>query len=193
MPRSIPSSAPSRGPSASGGALSAATASTETGSPLTALSPAGAFVRRSRFTAPRPPVYGPRRLTPSTLGRSSAARSPSGRMSRTPHPKAAAGDRRRLPRSDEHDKRVGPDTVLRHGGGRLLGLERRHDTVHVRDLHQQGDALRVVRIHELADPGHAQRPEELLAIIGCKPVVLVIDLVSHDYGRHEVLLRKVLH
>ncbi len=60
---------------------------------------------------------------------------------------------------DEKDERLGENAVVRHRVCSLLGLHEAHHGIHVGNVHQNCDLLRVVRTNERTDVGDPNGPK----------------------------------
>ena len=87
---------------------------------------------------------------------------------------------------DGHDQRAWTDNVRPH---RVGGHLRRHHLFkgrHVRNVHDQPDTIRLLRVDEPSDRD-ALRSEDCLSSRRSEPVVHIIDLVNDRHGCHSYL------
>src|SRR5438128_7866534 len=78
-----------------------------------------------------------------------------------------------------------------HRLGSALGLHRRHQSVHVGNVHEHGHSGWVLWVDERADVGDTEGPEEFLAFGRGKPMLRVLHIVVANYGGHRLSFIKL--
>ena len=139
-------------------------------------------------TEPRqthPPAHHPHPTSPTPTPPANTS-TPSGSTS-PPTDRAAPRCGTRLRLEEEHHG-VGHHAVVGHRLGKGRAGHRSHQGVHVLDVGDQPDVVRILRVDERADVAHSHGPHHLCTLRRGEPVILVLHEVVGHYRRHGASL-----